>query len=70
MVITKTKVKKMFNDAGIQCPIATLNIIDTEVHRRVQSMIYKCKEGNIKRLTPDLYYLATNTWKKNNFEGG
>ena len=64
MVITKTKVKKMFNSAGIQCPISTLNIIDSEVHRRVQKMVAKCIEGNIKRLTPDLYWIAISSWKK------
>lgn len=58
MVITKTKVKKMFNDAGIQCPIATLNIIDNDFNRHIQRMVAKCKEGNIKRLTPELYWLA------------
>jgi hypothetical protein len=58
MVITKTKVKKMFNDAGIQCPIATLNIIDDEFNRHIQMMITRCVEGNVRRLTPDLYWVA------------
>ena len=58
MLITKAKVRKIFNDAGVQCPINTLNIIDADFQRQVEKMAQRCKGGNVKRLTPDLYYIA------------
>ena len=64
-MITKIKVKKMFNDAGIQCPIATLNMIDDHVTRLIRTMAYRCEYGNIKRLTPDLFWVALGNHKPN-----
>ena len=67
-LINKTSVKKVFNKEGIQCPIATLNLIEGHLARLIKSMATNCKEGNVKRLTPELLWVALgrnyNGWKE------
>jgi hypothetical protein len=56
--IQKTKVKRRFNKEKIQCPINTLNMIDEHMTRMVHRMVKNCKEGNVKKLTPELFWVA------------
>jgi hypothetical protein len=56
--IQKTKVKKLFNKEKIQCPINTLNMIDEHMTRMVYTMVRNCKDGNVKKLTPELFWVA------------
>ena len=58
MIITKAKVRAIFNKEGVQCPLNTLNQIDADFQRQVEKMAIRCKEGNVKRLSTDLYYIA------------
>jgi hypothetical protein len=65
MVINKVRVKKIFNDSGVQCPVSTLNIIDDILQRQIKNMVTRCLDGNVKRLTPELIWIALgNTNKK------
>tara|TARA_R100000278_G_C5449746_1_gene156876 strand:- start:655 stop:855 length:201 start_codon:yes stop_codon:yes gene_type:complete len=57
-VINKSNVKKIFNKEGIQCPIDSLNQIEEILTRQVITMARRCKEGNLKRLTPELMWIA------------
>ena len=57
-VINKSNVKKVFNKQGIQCPISTLNLIEEHLTRLIKHMANNCKEGNVKRLTPELLWIA------------
>lgn len=57
-MIQKTKIKKLFNAQGIQCPVSTLNQIEEILTRQVNTMAKRCKEGNVKRLTPELMWIA------------
>jgi len=57
-MIQKTKLKKLFNDEGIQMPIKTLNILDDEIKRIIYKWLKKTKESNIRRLTPELIWAA------------
>ena len=57
-LINKTSVKKVFNKQGIQCPISTLNLIEEHLTRSIHKMATNCKEGNVKRLTPELLWVA------------
>lgn len=57
-MIQKTKIKKLFNAQGIQCPVSTLNQIEEILIRQVNTMAKRCKEGNVKRLTPELMWIA------------
>jgi 23S rRNA maturation-related 3'-5' exoribonuclease YhaM len=54
MITQKTKIRKMFNQHGIQVPIETLNDIDDHIKRKINRYITNCKNNNIKRLKPDL----------------
>ena len=57
-MIQKTKVKKMFNDAGVQCSVATLNVLEDHLRREVNKMVARCIDGKVKRLTPGLFWIA------------
>ena len=57
-VINKSNVKKLFNKQGIQCPISTLNLVEEHLARLINTMARNCKEGNVKRLTPELMWVA------------
>jgi len=57
-VIQKTKVKKMFNTAGLQITTQALNMIEEEVTKDILGMVERTKSGNVKRLTPDLFWVA------------
>lgn len=61
-MIQKTKIKKLFNAQGIQCPVSTLNQIEEILTRQVNTMAKRCKEGNVKRLTPELMWIALGKW--------
>lgn len=61
-LINKSNVKKLFNKEGIQCSIDTLNMIEEHLTRQVNSMAKNCVEGNIKRLRPDLMWVALGKW--------
>ena len=65
MVISRVKVKKMFNSNGVQISVMTLNLIDELIAKQIHKMVYRCKDGNIKRLTPDLFYIARGLNKDN-----
>mgnify|MGYP003632040123 CR=1 FL=1 len=67
-MIQKTKVKKMFNSEKIQCPIGTLNIIEEHVQRMVHRMVQNCKQSNVKKLTPELFWVALGNFN-NKIEG-
>jgi hypothetical protein len=56
--IQKTKVKKLFNQEHVQCPIQTLNMIDEHMTRLVYKMVKNCKDGNVRKLTPELFWVA------------
>jgi hypothetical protein len=57
-MIQKSKVKKLFNSQGIQCSVATLNLIEEHLSREIRNMVFRTKEGNVKRLTPELLWIA------------
>lgn len=61
-MIQKTKLKKIFNDLGVQLPINTINQLDDDVRREFTKMAERCKNGNIKRLTTDLLYFVRSKW--------
>ena len=58
MVPNKTTIKKVFKDTGIQLGAGTLDLIETEMVLLAKRMANRCKEGNLKRLTPELFFIA------------
>tara|TARA_R110000824_G_scaffold252854_9_gene441700 strand:- start:723 stop:911 length:189 start_codon:yes stop_codon:yes gene_type:complete len=57
MIIQKTKVKKMFNQQKLQITNDALNQIDDYIFRVLYNKTVKAKQGNIKRVTPELLHL-------------
>ena len=69
-MINKSKLKKKFNDASIQLPIDTMNLLESEVSRMIDRWVKNTKENNIRRLTPDLIWAALGTYSKHEWEKG
>ena len=57
-IAQKTKMKRLFNEAGIQININALNMLDDHLNRIVRKWVANTVEGNVKRLTPELLWIA------------
>ena len=55
---TQTNIKKIFSEKGIQLGAGTLNMIEKGMVFFAQRMAKRCVEGNLKRLTPELFWVA------------
>ena len=62
-MIQKTKLKKAFNDGGLQISPDALEMLEDELRRTVAHWVYNAKTGNIKRLTLDLIWVALGRGK-------
>ena len=63
-MLQKTKVKKIFNDAGVQLPENTFILLDDEVKRIITRWAKRTVDGNVKRLTPDLFWVALGRYNQ------
>ena len=61
-MIHASKVKKIFNEKGIQVPTLTMNMIREDFNRHIRRMAERCKDGNVKRLTDKTYFIALGKW--------
>ena len=57
-MIQKTKLKSEFNKAGLQITREAVELLDDEINRTVKKMVNRVKEGNVKRLTANLIWVA------------
>ena len=57
-MIQVTKAKKVFSRTGVQINADALNLIDEHVARLINDYAIRCKEGNVKRLTAELFWVA------------
>ena len=57
-MIQKTKLKSEFNKAGLQITSEAVELLDDEINRTVKKMVNRVKEGNVKRLTANLIWVA------------
>ena len=57
-MIQKTKLKKEFNKQGFQITKDAVDMLDDHIARQVKIMAKRTKEGNVKRLTANLVYVA------------
>ena len=57
-MLQKTKVKKIFNDTGVQLPEDTFILLNDEVKRIITRWAKRTVDGNVKRLTQDLFWVA------------
>ncbi len=61
-MIQKTKVKKEFNKVGIQVSVETLNLLEEEIKRIISHWVKNAQEGNVKRLSADIVWIALGKW--------
>ena len=61
-MIQKTKLKREFNKSGLQITSEAVEMLDDHIHRQVIKMVNRVKEGNVKRLTVDLIWVALGNW--------
>ena len=61
-MIQKTKLKKKFNEAGLQITKEAINALDRKADLQVDSWVKMTKENNVKRLTVELLWAATTGW--------
>jgi len=57
-MIIVTKVKKKFHDNGLQITTTAINMIRDDFNRKIDRMIHRCKDGNVKRLTDKTYHIS------------
>jgi|TARA_Y100000310_G_scaffold184280_1_gene184416 L-2-hydroxyglutarate oxidase LhgO len=61
-MVQKTKLKAEFNKAGLQITREAIDQLDDEINRSVKKMVSRVKEGNVKRLTAALIWVALGNW--------
>ena len=64
-IAQKAKMKRMFNEAGIQVNINALNMLDDQLDRLVHRWVQNTKDGNVRRLTPELLWIALGKFIQN-----
>jgi len=55
---TITNIKKIFSEAGVQLGTQSINMIEKEMVFLAERMAKRCVQGNLKRLTPELFWVA------------
>ena len=55
---TQTNIRKIFGSKGIQLGAGALDMIERELVQLTKKMAKRCQEGNLKRLTPELFWVA------------
>jgi hypothetical protein len=56
--MNKKYIKQTFNHNGVQLGKGAIESIEYELKLEISKMAKRCKKGNIKRLTPDLIWIA------------
>ena len=56
--MTQKEIKHIFKENNVQLGRDTIEFIDHEAKMMVKRMAIRCKQGNVKRLTPELMYIA------------
>ena len=57
-MVQTSKLKKEFNKRGLQINREAIDLLDDHISREVSKMANRVKEGNVKRLTADLIWVA------------
>ena len=56
--MTKKEIKEIFKEHKVQLGPEALDMILEDQKRKVRIMAKRCKDGNVKRLTADVYFIA------------
>ena len=57
-MIIVTKVKKKFHENGLQITTTAINMIRDDFNRKIDRMIHRCNDGNVKRLSDKTYHIS------------
>jgi hypothetical protein len=58
MKVNKKIIKEVFKQEQVQLGKGSIELITFEMYRLARKMAKRCREGNIKRLTPELFGFA------------
>ena len=56
--MTKKEIRSVFKEHKVQLGSDALSMIEEDIKRKVRMMAKRCKDGNVKRLTSDVYFIA------------
>lgn len=56
--MTQKEIRKMFKSHGVQLGAGSMEMVYDRFRAITSRMAINCKNGNIKRLTPDLFWIA------------
>lgn len=56
--MTKKEIKQIFRQNKVQLSPSALALIEEDIRRQINLMVTRCKNGNVKRLTAELYFIA------------
>ena len=56
--MTKSEIRQIFKENNVQLGKGAVELIDHEAKMLVKRMAIRCKQGNVKRLTLELMYIA------------
>jgi hypothetical protein len=59
MKVNQKQIKQIFKEQDVQLGKGSIELINFEMYALARRIAKKCKEGNIKRLTPDLFGFAS-----------
>ena len=60
--MTKKDIKSIFRERKVQLGDGAIEMIEDHMRREIVKMAQRCKDGNFKRLTPDVFHFATGNW--------
>tara|TARA_R100000781_G_scaffold113393_1_gene81794 strand:+ start:26 stop:223 length:198 start_codon:yes stop_codon:yes gene_type:complete len=58
MKVNQKQIKQIFKQEQVQLGKGSMELINFEMYMLARKMAKRCKEGNIKRLTPELFGFA------------
>ncbi len=56
--MTKKEIRTIFHQNNVQLSPTALRLIEDDIRRQIVRMASRCKAGNVKRLTDELYFIA------------
>jgi len=62
-MINVAKVKKKFHNNGLQITTTAINMIRDDFNRKLDRMVFRCKDGNVKRLSDKTYHISIGVLK-------
>tara|TARA_R110000803_G_scaffold46664_2_gene97871 strand:+ start:1620 stop:1826 length:207 start_codon:yes stop_codon:yes gene_type:complete len=61
---TRSNIKKVFKKHNVQLGSCTMDMIEQEMMFLCQKMAKRCVVDNVKRLTPELFWIAMGNYNE------